>query len=54
MNIAELPTAIKQYLKNRGIWQTRGGHFTLNDEVSLQIRRDTLMSKADEKHRIGI
>lgn len=48
-----LPGAIRTHLKARKIWQTIEGRFALNDEVSLQIRRDTLRFRIDERHRIG-
>lgn len=46
--------AIRDYLKLRGIWQTIEGRFALNDEVSRQVRRDTLRFRIGEKHRLGI
>lgn len=49
-----LPRAIRQYLKARQIWQTFEGRFILNDEVSRQIRRDTLSLRIEEKYRVGI
>lgn len=48
-----LPEAIRQYLKARGIWQTRGAQFCLNDEHSRQVRRDTLRFGIEERFRVG-
>ena len=48
-----LPGAIRQYLKARKIWQTIEGRFTLNDEVSRQVRKDTVRFGIEEKHRMG-
>ncbi|MDO8727110.1 MAG: hypothetical protein Q7J35_13660 [Candidatus Methanoperedens sp.] len=49
-----LPGAIRHYLKARQIWQTFEGRFALNDEVSGQVRRDTLRFRIEEKHRLGL
>lgn len=49
-----LPGAIRDYFTSRHIWQAMGGHFVLNDEFSLQVRRDTLRFRIDERYRIGI
>ena len=49
-----LPGDTRHYLKARGIWQTIEGRFALNDEVSRQVRRDTLRFRIDEKYRLGI
>jgi len=49
-----LPGATRQYLKARQIWQTIEGRFALNDEVSGQVRRDTLRFGIDEMYRMGI
>ncbi|TRZ88500.1 MAG: hypothetical protein D4R88_07705 [Methanosarcinales archaeon] len=49
-----LPGAIRQYLKARQIWQTFGGRFALNDEVSREVRKDTLRFGIEEKHRLGL
>uniref|UniRef100_A0A6H1ZWU0 Uncharacterized protein n=1 Tax=viral metagenome TaxID=1070528 RepID=A0A6H1ZWU0_9ZZZZ len=49
-----LQGAVRHYLKARGIWQTIEGRFALNDEVSGQVRRDTLRFGIDEKFRLGI
>jgi len=48
-----LPEAIRQYLKARGIWQTTGARFLLNDEHSKQVRRDTLRFNIDKRDRLG-
>lgn len=48
-----LPGAIRQYLKARKIWQTRGVRFILNDEHSRQVRRDTIRFRIDEPYRMG-
>jgi len=49
-----LPGAIRHYLKARQIWQTISGRYALNDEVSRQVRRDTLRFRIEEKHRPGL
>ena len=51
MNLA---AAIRKYLKARRIWATEDGRFALNDEVSKQVRRDTLRFRIMEKHRLGV
>lgn len=48
-----LPGAIRQYLKARQIWQTRGARFILNDEHSRQVRRDTVRFRIDKRDRLG-
>ncbi len=48
-----LPGVIRHYLKARGIWQAAGAGFLLNDEYSIQVRRDTLRFRIDKRHRIG-
>ena len=48
-----LPGAIRQYLKARGIWQTTGARFLLNDEHSRQVRRDTIRFRIDKRDRLG-
>jgi len=48
-----LPGATRRYLKARGIWQTRGAQFLLNDEHSSQVRRDTLRFRIEERYRMG-
>lgn len=52
--LKNLPGTIRQHLKTRGIWQTHGGGYALNDGVSLQVRSDTLRFRIEKKHRIGI
>lgn len=53
--LKNLPGAIREYFKSRRIWQeAMGGRFALNDEFSLQVRRDTLRFRIEEKHRTGI
>lgn len=52
--LKNLPGAVRDYLKARGIWQTLEGRFALNDEVSQQVRRDTLRFRIDEKYRMGL
>lgn len=52
--LVSLAGAIRQYLKERGIWQTIEGKYTLNDEVSRQVRKDTVRFGIEEKHRMGI
>lgn len=49
-----LPGAIRQYLKVRKIWQVYNGKFALNDEVSKQVRKDTIRFRIDEKYMIGV
>lgn len=49
-----LAGAIRHYLKERGIWQTIEGRFALNDEVSRQVRKDTVRFRIEEKHRMGV
>ena len=49
-----LPGAIRHYLKERGIWQTIEGRFSLNDVVSRQVRKDTVRFGIEEQHRMGI
>lgn len=51
MNLA---AAIREYLKSRRIWETVNGRYALNDEVSRQVRRDTLRFGIEEKHRLGV
>lgn len=48
-----LPGAIRQYLKARRIWQVIQGRYALNDEVSRQVRRDTVRFRIEEKYRMG-
>jgi len=50
---ASIPGAIREYLKARQIWKVRDSCFQLNDEFSMQVRRDTLRFGIEEKHRIG-
>lgn len=47
------PGAIRQYLKARKIWQAAGAHYLLNDEYSIQVRRDTFRFRIDERYRMG-
>lgn len=49
-----LAEAIRAYLKARRIWQTFGDVFALNDEVSTQVRRDTLRFRARQEHWLGV
>lgn len=49
-----LAEAIRQYLKARGIWNTLGDNFVLNDVVSRQVRRDTLRFRIEQKHWMGV
>lgn len=51
MNLA---IAIQEYLKARRIWQTFQGRYVLNDEVSRQVRRDTLRCGIAEMYYIGV
>ncbi len=48
-----LPGAIRQHLKARQIWHTFRGRYALNDEVSRQVRRDTVRFRIADKHRRG-
>jgi len=48
-----LPGAIRHYLKARKIWQTIESRFALNDEVSRQVRKDTLRFGIEERFRMG-
>lgn len=49
-----LAEAIRRYLNARRIWETLEGRFVLNDEVSKQVRRDTLRFGIVEKYRVGV
>ncbi|MDO8727116.1 MAG: hypothetical protein Q7J35_13690 [Candidatus Methanoperedens sp.] len=49
-----LPGAIRHYLKARQIWQTFKGRFALNDEVSRQVRKDTVRFGIEERFRVGL
>lgn len=49
-----LANAIRRHLKQRGIWQTIEGRFAVNDEVSRQVRRDTLRFRIEEKYWLGV
>ncbi len=49
-----LSAAIREYLKARRIWETLNGRYVLNDEVSKQVRRDSLRFRIKEKHRLGV
>lgn len=51
--LVSLAGAIRQYLKERGIWQTIEGRFALNDEVSRQVRKDTVRLGIEERFRMG-
>jgi hypothetical protein len=41
-------------MKVRKIWQVIDGRFALNDEVSKQVRKDTIRFRTDEKYKIGV
>ncbi len=49
-----LPGVIRNYLKVRKIWQTSEGRFALNDDVSKQVRKDTIRFRIDEKYWLGL
>lgn len=51
MNLA---VAIRDYLKARRIWETLNDRYVLNDEISKQVRRDTLRFGIEEKQRLGV
>lgn len=49
-----LPGAIRHYLKARKIWQTIESRFALNDDVSRQVRTDTVRFGIQERFRMGL
>lgn len=49
-----LAEAIRDYFEARRIWETIGDSFALNDEVSRQVRRDTLRFRVRQEHWLGV
>lgn len=45
--------SIREYLKARRIWETFRGRYVLNDEYTLQIRRDTQKFRIERRFRLG-
>lgn len=49
-----LAEAIRAYFGARRIWETIGDSFALNDEVSRQVRRNTLRFRVRQEHWLGV
>lgn len=52
--LRSLSGAMRAHLEARRIWETTEDGFALNDEVSRQVRRDTLRFRIDEKYWVGL